>query len=107
MEPIVLVTSATRYGSTEEEAQAVAKTLRESGVAVETQPIRNVYTLEPYGAVVLGVPLYMGLLHKDARRFLSAHRNALTKMPVALFVLGPVQTDQKDRSEEHTSELQS
>ena len=96
MEPIVLVTSATRYGSTEEEAQAVAKTLRESGVAVETQPIRNVYTLEPYGAVVLGVPLYMGLLHKDARRFLSAHRNALTKMPVALFVLGPVQTDQKD-----------
>jgi menaquinone-dependent protoporphyrinogen oxidase len=38
----------------------------------------------------------MGRFHKDARRFLSAHRNALSKMPVALFVLGPVQTDEKD-----------
>jgi menaquinone-dependent protoporphyrinogen oxidase len=96
MEPIVLVTYATRYGSTAEVAQAVAKTLRESDVAVETQPIRNVHNLERYGAVVLGVPLYMGQLHKDARRFLSAHRDALTKMPAALFVLGPVQTDEKD-----------
>lgn len=96
MKPIVLVSYATRYGSTEEVALAVAKTLRESGVAVETQPIRNVQSLERYGAVVLGAPLYMGRLHKDARRFLSTNRNALTKMPVALFVLGPVQTDAKD-----------
>jgi menaquinone-dependent protoporphyrinogen oxidase len=96
MEPIVLVTYATRYGSTEEVALAVAQTLRESGVAVETQPVRNVQTLERYGAIVLGVPLYMGRFHKDARRFLPAHRNALTEMPVALFVLGPVQRDEKD-----------
>jgi menaquinone-dependent protoporphyrinogen oxidase len=96
MEPIVLVTYSTRYGSTEEVAHAVAETLSESGVAVETLPIRNVHSLERYSAIVLGVPLYMSLLHKDARRFLRAHRNALTKMPVALFVLGPVQKDEKD-----------
>jgi len=49
MEPIVLVTYATRYGSFEEVAMAVAQTLRESGVAVETQPVRSVHSLEPYG----------------------------------------------------------
>src|ERR1035441_2169068 len=87
MEPIVLVTYATRYGSTEEVARAVAETLRERSVAVECQPIRSVHSLERYGAIVLGVPLYMGQMHKDARGFLAAHRNALTKMPVALFVL--------------------
>jgi len=98
MEPIVLVTYATRSGSTEEVALAVAQTLRESGVAVETQPVRNVHSLEGYTAVVLGAPLYMSLLHKDARHFLRAHRNALVKMPVALFVLGPVQKEEKDWS---------
>ena len=96
MEPIVLVTYATRSGSTEEVALAVAQTLRESGVVVETQPVRSVHSLERYGAIVLGVPLYMGRFHKDARRFLSAHRNALTEMPVALFVLGAVQRGEKD-----------
>lgn len=96
MDPILLVAYATRSGSTEEVAQAVAQTLRESGVSVETQPVGNIRFLEPYSAVVLGVPLYMGRMHKDARRFLSTHRSALSKMPVALFVLGPVQKDQKD-----------
>jgi len=96
MDPILLVAYATRSGSTEEVAQAVAQTLRESGVSVETQPVRNIRSLEPYSAVVLGVPLYMGRMHKDARRFLSTHRSALSKMPVALFVLGPVQKDEKD-----------
>lgn len=96
MEPIVLVTYATHSGSTEEVAQAVAQTLRESGVSVETQPVRNIRSLEPYSAVVLGVPLYMGRMHKDARRFLAMHRNVLVSMPVSLFVLGPVQKDEKD-----------
>ncbi len=96
MEPIVLVTYATRYGSTEEVAQSVAETLRENGIAVEIQLARNVLSLDQYRAVVLGVPLYMSQLHKDARHFLSTHRSALEKIPVALFVLGPVQKDEKD-----------
>ncbi len=96
MDPIVLVTYATRSGSAEEVAREVAETLLECGIAVETQPIRNVRSLERYGAVVLGAPLYLSRLHKDARRFLAAQRDALVKMPVALFVLGPVQKDEKD-----------
>jgi menaquinone-dependent protoporphyrinogen oxidase len=92
----VLVTYATRYGSTAETARAVAGTLRESGLEVEIQPIGNVLSMERYCAVVLGAALYMGRLHKDARRFLMFHRDALSKVPVALFVPGPVEKREKD-----------
>ncbi len=90
MPSLVLVGYATRYGSTQEVAEAVAATLRERGVEAELQPMREVRTLEKYSAVVLGSALYMGRLHKDARRFLSRHRKALMERPVAVFALGPV-----------------
>ena len=96
MEPVVLVTYATRSGSTEELALVVAEVLRERQLAVETQPVGSVHDVEQYFAVVLAAPLYMFRLHKDARRFLSAHRGPLMKVPVALFVPGPVQKDEKD-----------
>ncbi len=96
MEPLVLVTYATKYGSTEEVAGAIAETLRERGVAAELLPARNVLSIDKYGAVVLGAPLFMGRMHGDARRFLSENRISLMKMPVALFVLGPVEKKEKD-----------
>jgi len=96
MEPMVLVAYATRSGSTKEVAYTVAETLRQSEHAVDCAPVESVRSLNGYTAVVLGVPLYMGRLHKDARRFLTTHQDALSKLPVALFVLGPVQKDEKD-----------
>lgn len=96
METPVLVTYATRMGSTEEVALAVADTLRENGLAVEVQPVRVVRLVERYGAVVLAAALYMGRLHKDARHFLVAHRGGLMELPVVLFVLGPVSIAKKD-----------
>jgi menaquinone-dependent protoporphyrinogen oxidase len=89
MSASVLVAYATRYGSTQEVAEAVAATLRECGLAVDIQPMREVRTLARYSAVVLGAPLYMFRWHKDARRFLSRHSEALTERPVAVFALGP------------------
>ena len=96
MEHIVLVTFATRYGSTAQTAQAVAQALREEGLAVEIQPIRDVASLQRYCAVVVGAALYMGRLHKDARHFLTANRAILADIPVALFVPGPVHKDEKE-----------
>jgi len=86
----VLVAYATKYGSTQEVAEAVAATLRESGLSVAVQPAREVRTLEGYDAVVLGAALYMFRWHKDALHFLSRHRKALADRPVAVFALGPV-----------------
>jgi menaquinone-dependent protoporphyrinogen oxidase len=96
MESVVLVTYATRTGSTEEVARTIGEILREHGLTVEIHPAAEVRTLAPYSAVVLGAPLYMGRLLKDARKFLSTHRAALMKTPTALFVLGPVQAAEKD-----------
>lgn len=92
----VLVAYATRRGSTQEVAEAVAATLREQGLVVAIQSMRKVKTLAEYGAVVLGAPLYMFRWHKDARRFLSRHRDGLAERPVAIFALGPFHEDEKE-----------
>ena len=97
MSDSILVAYATRYGSTQEVAEAVAATLRESGLEVEIQPMRKVRVLASYRAVVLGAPIYIGSLHKDAQRFLSQHHEALSKRPVAVFALGPTHDDEKER----------
>ena len=89
MSSLVLAGYATRYGSTQEVAEAVAATLRECGLEVDIQPMRKVRTLEGYRGVVLGAPLFMFHWHKDALRFLSRHREALMERPVAVFALGP------------------
>jgi len=92
----VLVTYATRYGSTQEVAEAVAATLREGGSEVDLRPAREVHSLEAYQSVVLGTAIYMFRLQKDARRFLSRHREALTTRPVAIFALGPFNNEEKE-----------
>jgi menaquinone-dependent protoporphyrinogen oxidase len=93
---MILVTYATKYGSTEEVAQAIAIAMHEAGVDVETLPMRDVRTLEGFNGVVFGTALYMGTLHRDARRFLSSHREALSILPVSLFALGPVNKVEKE-----------
>lgn len=101
----VLVGYATRYGSTPEVAEAVGAALRDYGLRVDIQPIREVQTLTGYSAVVLGVPLFMFRWHKDALRFLSRHRKALMERPVAVFALGPVH-DPYDEEEWQNSRAQ-
>ncbi len=90
MENKILVTYASTHGSTQEVAEAVAATLRTHELTVDLQPARHVRTLQGYGAVVLGAPLYMFHLHKDALRFLSRHQKALAGgLPIAIFAGGP------------------
>lgn len=90
----ILVAYATRYGSTQEVAEKVAATLRESGLTVDVQPTKQARTLAGYRAVVLGAPLYIGSWLKDAQRFLTQHQAALAKLPVAIFSLGPTRADE-------------
>ncbi|MBC7237693.1 MAG: flavodoxin domain-containing protein [Chloroflexi bacterium] len=85
----VLVAYATNSGSTQEVAEAVAAALRERGLEVDIFPARQVRMLAEYDAVVLGAPLYMFRWHRDARRFLARHRQALIERTVAVFALGP------------------
>jgi menaquinone-dependent protoporphyrinogen oxidase len=92
----ILVTYATRYGSTREVADAVAATLRDNGCEVAFQPARDVPTVDGYAAVVLGTPLYMGHWLRDATRFLTRHRETLVGRKIAVFTLGPTRLDEKE-----------
>jgi menaquinone-dependent protoporphyrinogen oxidase len=95
METKILMAYASKYGSTQEVAEAVAATLGERGISVDLQPMRKVRKLEGYGAVVLGAAFYFGLWHKDALNFLSRNGDTLTGRPLAIFALGPTSKDEK------------
>ena len=85
----ILVAFATKAGSTEEVAAAIADTLRKSGNIVDLRRARDVR--EPasrWGCIVLGAPIYSGRWHRDAHRFLKRHRGELERVPVAIFGMG-------------------
>jgi len=96
----VLVAYATRYGSTEEVARAVAETLGQKGLTAEVEAAKNVRSLDGYDAVVLGAALFVGSPHKDARKFLDRHQKALQARPVAVFAMGPISADDLEATRE-------
>lgn len=105
MENKILIAYASTHGSTEEIAETIAATIRERGLAVDLQPVRNVRTLAGYQAVVLGAPIYLFHLHKDALRFLSKYQKEFTGgLPIAIFAGGPIEID-KDQWEEIRRQL--
>jgi menaquinone-dependent protoporphyrinogen oxidase len=86
----ILLAYASRYGSTQEVAETITATLRESGVKVDIQPMQDVKNLDNYSAVVVGAAIYNARWHPDAHKFLSQHQETLTQLPVAVFALGPL-----------------
>jgi menaquinone-dependent protoporphyrinogen oxidase len=103
----VLITYATMSGSTQEIAEFIVRELREMGLDVEIQPCRSVNDLTEYRAVVLGAPLYMFHLHKDALHFLSRNQKRLCAMPVAVFAGGPFGADAENEMPEVRKNLET
>jgi menaquinone-dependent protoporphyrinogen oxidase len=90
----ILLTYATRFGSTQEVAETITAALREAGLEVDIQPMEQVKTLADYDAVVLGAAIYNARWHPEAHRFLSQHQEALSQRPVVIFTLGPLSTSE-------------
>lgn len=84
----ILVAYATRYGSTAEVAEVVGDELRKAGAAVDLRPVDEVDDLTPYGAVILGSPIYMGKWLPEAQVFVERHQQRLRGIPVAYFATG-------------------
>jgi menaquinone-dependent protoporphyrinogen oxidase len=85
-----LVVFASRHGSTQEVAAAVAEELRAQELTVRLTTARSVpRRLDRPDLVVLGAPLYSGRWSRDAHRFLKRHRDDLIDVPVAVFAMGP------------------
>ena len=93
----VLLAYATRYGSTQEVAEAITAALREAGLQVDIQPMQEVKSLANYDAVVLGAAIYNAKWHPDAHQFLSQHQETLSQRPLAIFALGPLSSSDAAR----------
>ncbi|HYG57179.1 MAG TPA: flavodoxin domain-containing protein, partial [Symbiobacteriaceae bacterium] len=81
----VLVTYATRSGSTAGVAEAIARTLSESGTPAEVRPMEDVKDLAPYRAVVAGSAIQGHQWLPEAMQFLRTHQAALGQKTVATF----------------------
>ncbi|HEX2908904.1 MAG TPA: flavodoxin domain-containing protein [Phototrophicaceae bacterium] len=83
----ILVTYASRTGTTVGVAEAIGKTLAESGAQVEVRPMQEVKDLAAYGAVVAGSAIQAGQWLPEAMQFMQTHRAALSQKPFAAFLV--------------------
>ncbi len=83
----VLVTYASRFGSTEGVARAIGKTLASNGLRVDVGPMRQVSDLSAYQAVVAGSAINGGEWLPEAMSFMQAHQAELRVRPFAAFLV--------------------
>jgi menaquinone-dependent protoporphyrinogen oxidase len=83
----ILVTYATRAGSTFEVAVLVAEVLRAAGATVDVKYVRAVHELKGYDAVVIGSAIRMGQWLPEAVEFVKANRETLSHIPTAYFLV--------------------
>lgn len=83
----ILVTYASRAGSTAEIAEAIGKTLRGDGARVDVLPVKEVSDLSSYRAVIVGSPIRGSKWLPEAMQFVQAHRSELAKKPFATFTV--------------------
>lgn len=86
----VLVTFASKHGSTAQVAERIAHALLGSGAKVDVLPVREVDDVARYEAVVLGSSVYFGKWATEAIRFVDHNRTALAERSVWLFSVGPL-----------------
>jgi menaquinone-dependent protoporphyrinogen oxidase len=87
MEKRVLVTYASKYGSTGGVADAIGKELCGKGLAADVALIRNAGNLSLYQGVVVGSAIYMGKWMPEATDFVKQNRDILIRIPVAYFLV--------------------
>jgi len=85
--PRILVTYASRCGSTGGVADAIAQSFHEQGAAVDVMRTRNAREVAGYDAVVVGAPIYMGEWMSDAKDFITDHHVELANIPTAYFLI--------------------
>jgi menaquinone-dependent protoporphyrinogen oxidase len=85
----ILVTYASKYGSTAEMAEKIGEVLRGSGLNVSISPAAEARDISSYEAVVLGSGVYAGHWLKEAVTFLDANEKTLVTKLVWIFSGGP------------------
>ena len=83
----VLVTYASKYGSTGGVADAIGKELCSKDVTSDVALINNAGNIGSYQGVVIGSAIYMGKWMSEAVDFVKKNKDTLRQMPVAYFLV--------------------
>lgn len=83
----ILVTFASRNGSTVGIAEAVGKTIRKQGIAVDVRPMSDVDDVTTYQAIILGSAIRQEKWLPEAMQFIHKHQAELEQKPVATFLV--------------------
>ncbi len=99
----ILITYATRAGSTVEIAAAIADAMTLRGFLVDVKPVKENPTLQGYQAVLMGSAIRMGSWLPEALEFIKINQKILNNLPVALFTVHMLNTG--DDSVSHAARL--
>lgn len=99
----ILVTYASQAGSTAGVAEAIGKTLADSGMSVDVRPMKQVQDLTPYGAVVAGSAIHGGQWMPEAMQFVRTHQATLVQKPFAAFLVCMTLAMPKSQYREHVA----
>ena len=94
----ILVTYASKYGSTGEVAQAIADQLCLRSAAADVRRVEEVTDASGYDAVVVGSAVRMGRWLTPAVEFVEKNAAALQKAPTAFFTVHMLATDDSEAS---------
>ena len=83
----ILVTYASRAGSTAGVAEAIGKTLNENGAQVDVLPMKDVKDISQYRAVVAGSAIRGAKWLPEAMQFMQTHQAELSRKPFASFMV--------------------
>jgi menaquinone-dependent protoporphyrinogen oxidase len=83
----ILVTYASRTGSTAGVAEMIGKILAEGGAQVDVLPMQEVKDLSPYRAVVAGSAIRGAKWLPEAMQFVQTRRAELASKPFAAFLV--------------------
>jgi menaquinone-dependent protoporphyrinogen oxidase len=86
----VLVSAASRHGSTTAIAEAIGGVLSSAGIETEIRPPEGVTSVATYDGVVLGSGIYAGHWLTPAKKLVEREAAALASVPVWLFSSGPI-----------------
>jgi menaquinone-dependent protoporphyrinogen oxidase len=85
----VLISAASRHGSTDQIAEAIGQVLTAAGFEADIRPPDEVTTTAPYDGIVIGSAVYMGHWLEPAKKLIDRQSATLAYKPVWLFSSGP------------------